>query len=166
MNWIYFSVRFVLQNTLLLTINCHTNNHSTVGTGVGTGVEQGSVLSIEQYRTGSVLSIVNIHAPLSRPLSGTIDEQTSACQRRRRNYDGQMRNPFLFVLASSSLLLAHGADSKSDWRPLPLVSGGKVDRSWVHIGYGKFIVDDGALRTEPAPQGLGLLVFKKEKFGN
>src|SRR5256885_13711393 len=36
----------------------------------------------------------------------------------------------------------------------------------VHIGYGKFIVDDGALRTDPAPQGLGLLVFKKEKFGN
>jgi len=77
-----------------------------------------------------------------------------------------MRIPFLFVLASLSLSLAHGADSKSDWRPLPLVSGGKVDPSWVHIGYGKFIVDDGALRTDPAPQGLGLLVFKKEKFGN
>jgi hypothetical protein len=75
-----------------------------------------------------------------------------------------MRNPFLFVLASLSLSLAHGADST--WRPLPLVSGGKVDPSWVHIGYGKFIVDDGALRTDPAPQGLGLLVFKKEKFGN
>ncbi len=38
--------------------------------------------------------------------------------------------------------------------------------SWVHVGWGGFVVDDGALRTECDPKGLGLLVYKKERFGN
>ncbi len=36
----------------------------------------------------------------------------------------------------------------------------------MHVGWGGFVVDDGALRTECDPQGLGLLVFKGERFGN
>jgi hypothetical protein len=52
------------------------------------------------------------------------------------------------------------------WRPLPLITDGKVDPNWVHVGWGGFVVDDGALRTEPAAKGLGLLVFKKERLGD
>jgi hypothetical protein len=36
----------------------------------------------------------------------------------------------------------------------------------MHVGRGGFVVDDGALRTECDPKGLGLLVYKKERFGN
>jgi hypothetical protein len=52
------------------------------------------------------------------------------------------------------------------WRPLPLITDGKVDTNWVHVGWGGFAADVSALRTEPAAKGLGLLVYKKEHFGN
>lgn len=52
------------------------------------------------------------------------------------------------------------------WRALPLISNGKVDADWVHVGRGDFVVDDGALRTAPDAKGLGLLVYKKERLGN
>jgi hypothetical protein len=63
---------------------------------------------------------------------------------------------------------AGGADraSESVWRQLPLIAGGKVNPDWMHLGWGGFVVDDGALRTECDPKGLGLLVYKKERFGN
>ena len=66
------------------------------------------------------------------------------------------------------LPVLHGADSTAEpaWRPLPLITNGKVDSSWMHVGWGGFVVDDGALRTECDPKGLGLLVYKKERFGN
>lgn len=58
-------------------------------------------------------------------------------------------------------------DSSSDgWRALPLITEGKVDPAWVHIGYGGFAVEAGALRTECDAKGLGLLVYREEKFGN
>lgn len=62
----------------------------------------------------------------------------------------------------------HGAESKAEpaWRALPLITGGKVDANWVQVGWGGFVVDEGTLRTEPDAKGLGLLVFKKERFGN
>jgi hypothetical protein len=47
-----------------------------------------------------------------------------------------------------------------------LISGGQVDSSWIHVGWGGFVVDDGALRTDPEGKGLGLLVYKKERLGN
>jgi hypothetical protein len=72
--------------------------------------------------------------------------------------------PLIFLFAAVLSLSIRAANS--DWKPLPLATNGKVDPSWVHIGYGKFIVDDGALRTDPDPKGLGLLVYKKEKLGN
>jgi len=61
-----------------------------------------------------------------------------------------------------------GAESTSEpaWRSLPLITNGKVDPNWIHVGWGGFSVDEGALRTECDPRGLGLLVFKKERFGN
>ena len=71
------------------------------------------------------------------------------------------------ALACTSPVL-HGAESKSEpaWRQLPLITDGKMDPNWVHTGWGGFVVDDGALRTECDPKGLGLLVYKKERLGN
>ena len=64
------------------------------------------------------------------------------------------------------VLRAAGSAAEPAWRPLPLITDGKADPSWVHVGWGGFVVDDGALRTECDPKGLGLLVYKKERFGN
>jgi len=81
-----------------------------------------------------------------------------------------MNYPKIFVVATMACALvgARGAESKSDdrWRALPLIKNGKVDPNWVHVGYGGFVVDGDTLRTEPAPECLGLLVYKKEKLGN
>jgi 3-keto-disaccharide hydrolase len=65
-------------------------------------------------------------------------------------------------------LVLHAAEPASEpaWRTLPLITGGKVDSNWTHVGWGGFVVDDGALRTECDPKGLGLLVYKKERLGN
>jgi len=59
-----------------------------------------------------------------------------------------------------------GAAAEAAWRSLPLITGGEVDPNWTHVGWGGFAVDNGALRTECDPKGLGLLVYNKEKFGN
>jgi hypothetical protein len=65
-------------------------------------------------------------------------------------------------------VVLHAAEPKEEpaWRTLPLITGGKVDPDWVHVGWGGFVVDDGALRTECDAKGLGLLVYKKERLGN
>jgi hypothetical protein len=76
---------------------------------------------------------------------------------------------FLGAVAVIALsVAAHAADTKTEaaWRTLPLISDGKIDANWVHVGYGGFVVDEGTLRTECVPQGLGLLVYKKERLGN
>ena len=52
------------------------------------------------------------------------------------------------------------------WRSLALITEGKVDNGWCHVGWGGFAVDDGTLRTECDPKGLGLLVYRRERFGN
>jgi hypothetical protein len=69
---------------------------------------------------------------------------------------------------SCSFPLLHGAESTAEtaWRSLPLIADGKVEPSWMHVGWGGFTVDDGALRTECDPKGLGLLVYKKQRLGN
>lgn len=54
----------------------------------------------------------------------------------------------------------------SGWGPLPLITGGKVDKSWTQIGWGGFAVDQGSLRTDCDERGMGLLLYRKEKFGN
>lgn len=69
-------------------------------------------------------------------------------------------------MISCGLFLANAAESKDGWRVLPLIQGGKVSPDWVHVGYGGMAVDGDALRTECEPEGLGLLVYKKEKLGN
>ncbi len=61
---------------------------------------------------------------------------------------------------------AAGGKPDAPWKPLPLVIDGKIDSSWVHVGWGDFVVEEGLLRTEPSGKGLGLLVYKKERIGN
>jgi hypothetical protein len=72
------------------------------------------------------------------------------------------------IAISGIVMEAHGAETKAEppWRALPLIDEGKIDPSWSHVGWGGFVVDDGALRTECDPKGLGLLVYTKERFGN
>ena len=50
--------------------------------------------------------------------------------------------------------------SSSDWRPL---FDGRSLGGWEHVGPGKFVVEDGLLRTEG---GMGLLWYSREKLGN
>jgi hypothetical protein len=64
-------------------------------------------------------------------------------------------------------LTVHGDNAPADdWRMLPLIQNEKVHPDWVQIGYGGFAIDDGSLRTECSEKGLGLLVYRKEKFGD
>jgi hypothetical protein len=78
-----------------------------------------------------------------------------------------LRSFLIGLVAGGALVLAQGAESKSDgdWRTLPLIKNGKVDPAWLHVGYGGFVVEGDTLKTDAAPEGLGLLVYKKEKFG-
>lgn len=56
--------------------------------------------------------------------------------------------------------------AEQNWRSLPLIRDGNIDPNWVHVGWGGFVVEEGTLRTDCAAQGLGLLVYKKEKLGD
>jgi hypothetical protein len=74
----------------------------------------------------------------------------------------QVAAPFLVILIP---LLAPEAFSRepatsSDWRPL---FDGRTLDGWEHVGPGKFLVEDGTLRTEG---GMGLLWYARERFGN
>ncbi len=68
--------------------------------------------------------------------------------------------------ANATINAAAETKPEPSWRSLPLITDGRVDESWVHVGWGGFVVDGDSVRTEPAPKGLGLLVYKKERFGN
>jgi hypothetical protein len=57
-------------------------------------------------------------------------------------------------------------ESRGGWRTLPLIEGGKIHPDWAQVGWGGFLIDDGALKTECDPRGLGLLVYARERFGN
>ena len=88
-------------------------------------------------------------------------------------YPGMMRRlvfiaPLILgnVMTSGAESGTRSEESKSAWRTLPLVADGKVHPDWTHVGWGGFSVDDGALRTECDPRGLGLLVYRAARFGN
>ncbi len=70
--------------------------------------------------------------------------------------------------AERALNRAPDGPSRSDsrWRSLPLVSDGKIDAAWAQIGWGGFVVEDGALRTQCDERGMGLLLYKPQKFGD
>lgn len=71
------------------------------------------------------------------------------------------------ILWTGRCVIAGGDGVPPDeWRSLPLIKDGKVDPGWVQVGWGGFVVEDGSLRTECDEKGLGLLLYRKEKFGN
>jgi hypothetical protein len=67
------------------------------------------------------------------------------------------------ILGVTTLLTAAGNDS---WRSIPLIKKGKVSPDWAQVGWGHFVVDGDAIRTEPDGRGIGLLVYTREKLGN
>lgn len=71
-------------------------------------------------------------------------------------------------LLLAGIASAVGGDNAAadGWRTLPLIQDGEVHPAWVQLGYGGFAVDDGSLRTECSEKGLGLLVYRKERFGD
>src|SRR3954447_740953 len=83
-----------------------------------------------------------------------------------------MRNVMLVatvvVMPWAGIRATRGGDkpAESPWRALPLIKDGKVDPSWAQVGWGGFAVEDGNLRTECDEKGMGLLLYKKEKFGD
>lgn len=80
---------------------------------------------------------------------------------------GMITATIALFLSTGSGPAAGGDDPPADgWRVLPLIKDGKVDPAWVQIGYGGFAVEDGTLRTECDEKGLGLLLYRKEKFGD
>ena len=68
------------------------------------------------------------------------------------------------VAATLVLALVSGAPSlaqaPSDWKPL---FDGKSLDGWEHVGPGRFVIEDGHLRTEG---GMGLLWYSREKLGD
>jgi hypothetical protein len=64
------------------------------------------------------------------------------------------------------LTIASAPAGEAQWRTIPLVKNGKLNPDWVQVGFGGWAVEGDSIRTDPAPEGLGLLVYKKEKLGN
>ena len=100
--------------------------------------------------------------PLAGPVANDCDyTPMNAKLRRDRTTLGAL---WAMVVLTSGI---HGAEpTREGWRPLPLISAGKVDPSWIQIGWGGFVIDDGALRAEPDARGLGLLVYRTERLGD
>ncbi|MBI5769711.1 MAG: DUF1080 domain-containing protein [Verrucomicrobia bacterium] len=68
-------------------------------------------------------------------------------------------------IGQGTALRGAGAEAAA-WRALPLGAGETIDANWVQIGWGGFVIEDGALRTKPDPRGLGLLVYRRERLGD
>jgi hypothetical protein len=58
------------------------------------------------------------------------------------------------------LLLAGGLCWAAEWKPL---FNGKNLEGWVQAGPGRFVIEDGMMKTEG---GMGLLYYAREKLGN
>src|SRR5947208_1090739 len=77
-----------------------------------------------------------------------------------------MRTLAILAVMFGIFCVSRADDTAGAWRSLPLVKGGKVDPAWTQVGYGGWMVEDGAIRTDSDERGLGLLVYRPEKFGN
>jgi hypothetical protein len=73
---------------------------------------------------------------------------------------------FLTISWNSSQSLIAVETTEAEWRSLPLIADGQITEGWDHVGWGGFVVDGDSVRTECDPKGLGLLIYKKERFGN
>src|SRR5262245_59636579 len=68
-----------------------------------------------------------------------------------------------FVLLSAVALSSPASGGAS--KPARQLFNGKDLAGWEHVGPGEFVVENGLLKTKGA-EGLGLLWYTKEKFGN
>jgi hypothetical protein len=66
----------------------------------------------------------------------------------------------MLVYLLSSQTKANDAINKKSWRSL---FNGQNLADWSHVGDGRFVIEDGLLKTEG---GMGLLWYTREKFGN
>ncbi|HEY8551782.1 MAG TPA: DUF1080 domain-containing protein [Vicinamibacterales bacterium] len=66
----------------------------------------------------------------------------------------------LIPLFALLLLAAQPSAPDAQWRPL--FDGTTLD-GWQHVGDGRFVLENGLLKTEG---GMGLLWYTREKFGN
>ncbi|WP_425617324.1 DUF1080 domain-containing protein [Anatilimnocola sp. NA78] len=71
---------------------------------------------------------------------------------------------FVFSLITCAVVTAQ--EAKDGWRSLPLTKNGKVDSNWVQVGYGQYVVDGKTIRSDCDERGLGLLLYRAEKFGD
>ena len=68
---------------------------------------------------------------------------------------------FVSILAASlSASMTFAANKDADWKPL---FDGTSLAGWDHVGPGKMVLENGAMRTEG---GMGLLWYTREKLGN
>ncbi len=75
----------------------------------------------------------------------------------------------LLTAAHEALITVAARDDKKPerpWRALPLVQDGKVHESWAQVGWGGFGVEGETLRTDCDERGMGLLLYRPERFGN
>jgi hypothetical protein len=79
---------------------------------------------------------------------------------------------WLYSILAAAATLANlgsansGWAAEGEWRPLPLIEDGQIAPDWKVVGWGKFVVENDSIRTEPDERGLGLLVYTKEPLGN
>jgi predicted amidohydrolase len=89
--------------------------------------------------------------------------------RRTSNFNPQMDAWYRIgaaLIAQQQQTPASSGDEPA-WRRLPLVEGGKIASGWTHLWGGGFeVVDDGVLRTACTDEGMGLLMYAKERFGD
>jgi predicted amidohydrolase len=87
--------------------------------------------------------------------------------RRTSNFNPQMDAWYRIGAALIAQPTAAASEDELAWRRLPLVADGKIAPGWVHLwGGGLEVVDDGILRTACTDEGMGLLMYKKERFGD
>jgi hypothetical protein len=67
---------------------------------------------------------------------------------------------------AASMTIAQSDRSEAGWKSLRLIENGKNADEWTFVGYGAFKISDSAIETVPDERGLGLLVYKAEKFGD
>lgn len=71
------------------------------------------------------------------------------------------------VVAACAVLSAAPPHADADWRELPLVQDGEIHPDWTHLWGGSFAVfEDGTLRTKCTDEGMGVLLYTRERFGN
>lgn len=64
------------------------------------------------------------------------------------------------LVAGAGLSMTSSAQDAGVWRPL---FNGKDLGGWNHVGPGRFVIENGVLRTEG---GMGLLWYEREKIGD